>query len=152
MRDQLVEQVDKTFFDRLNKSFVISSGERDHETMLTDQNFLSLVQDSQSYVVPSLPHFPPRVLVPGEHHVVKDSHSTKKPKQQTRRQGKISLLREKKRKEGTLRQAQGKSMWVFLTRQIDNNEELRTQLEWIESELAAIRTTSDAQKKQLEEI
>ena len=43
-------------------------------------------------------------------------------------------------------------MWVFLTRQIDNNEELRTQLEWVESELAAIRTTSKAQKKQLEEI
>lgn len=43
-------------------------------------------------------------------------------------------------------------MWVFLTRQIDNNEELRTQLEQVESELAAIRTTSVAQKKQLQEI
>ena len=43
-------------------------------------------------------------------------------------------------------------MWVFLTRQIDNNEELCTQLEWVESKLAAIRTTSKAQKKQIEEI
>ena len=43
---RLEEWVDKTFFDQLNKLFVISTSERDHETLLIDQNLLSLVKDS----------------------------------------------------------------------------------------------------------
>lgn len=45
-------------------------------------------------------------------------------------------------------------MQVFLTRQIDNNEELRTQLRRVESELASVRiVTADAEKtlKELQE-
>lgn len=64
--------MDKTSFDWLNKLFVISVGEQDHETLLTNQNLLSLVRDSQSYTVPSLPRFAPKLLVPNEHYVVKD--------------------------------------------------------------------------------
>ena len=45
-RGQLVEWVDKTSFNRLNKLFMISTSERDHETLLTNQNLLSLVRDS----------------------------------------------------------------------------------------------------------
>ena len=64
--------MDKTSFDRLNKLFVISAGERNHETLLTNQNLQAVVQDSESYVVPTLPHFAPRVLVSSEHYVLKD--------------------------------------------------------------------------------
>ena len=64
--------MDKTSFDRLNKLFVISASERNHETLLTDQNLQAVVQDSESYVVPTLPHFVPRVLVSSEHYVLKD--------------------------------------------------------------------------------
>ena len=71
-RGQLVEWVDKTSFNRLNKLFMISTSERDHETLLTNQNLLSLVRDSQPYTVPSLPRLAPTVLVPNEHYVVKD--------------------------------------------------------------------------------
>lgn len=71
-RGWLVEWVDKTSFDRLNKLFVISTGERDHGTLLTDQNLIALVRDSESYVVPTLPRFVTRVLMPKEQFVLKD--------------------------------------------------------------------------------
>lgn len=71
-RDRLVEWVEKASFDRLNKLFVISVGERNHETLLADQNLQTLVKDSHLYIVPTLPHFAPRVLVPDEHHVLKN--------------------------------------------------------------------------------
>ena len=64
--------MDKTFFDRLNKLFVISISERNHETLMIDQNLQAVVRDSQLYAIPILPCFEPRVLVPGEHHVLKD--------------------------------------------------------------------------------
>ena len=43
-------------------------------------------------------------------------------------------------------------MRVFLTRQIDNNEELRTQLVQVESELAVFRITAADAKKLLKEL
>lgn len=61
----MVEWMEKASFDLLNKLFVISVGQWNHETLLTDQ-------DSQPYIVPILPCFAPRVLVPDEHHVLKD--------------------------------------------------------------------------------
>nr|CAN68572.1 hypothetical protein VITISV_023885 [Vitis vinifera] len=61
-RDQLVEWVDKISFDSLNKLFVIFASERNHETLLIDQNLLALVRDSESYIVPTLPRFAFRVL------------------------------------------------------------------------------------------
>lgn len=67
-----MEWVDKASFDRLNKLFVISVGEQDHETLLIDQNLLTLCWDSESYVIPTLPCFVPRVLVPEEHFVLKN--------------------------------------------------------------------------------
>lgn len=68
----LVEWVDKTSFDPLNKPFVIFVGEQDHETLLTNQNLIVLVREMESYVVPTLPCFAPIVLVPKEHFVLKD--------------------------------------------------------------------------------
>ncbi|KAL6339448.1 hypothetical protein AAG906_032983 [Vitis piasezkii] len=41
-RGRPVEWVEKTSFDWLNKLFVISASERNHETLLTDQNLLSV--------------------------------------------------------------------------------------------------------------
>ena len=72
-RGRSVKWVDKTSFDRLNKLFVIFTRERNHKTLLTEENLLKLVWDPKSYVVLfSLPHFASRVLVPGEYYVVKD--------------------------------------------------------------------------------
>ena len=71
--------MDKTFFDRLNKLFVISVSERNHETLMIDQNLQAVVRDSQPYVIPTFPCFEPRVLVPDEHHVLKDLPFTRKP-------------------------------------------------------------------------
>lgn len=68
----LVEWVDKTSFDPLNKLFVIFVGEQDHETLLTNQNLILLVLETKSYVVPILPRFAPIMLVPEEHFVLKD--------------------------------------------------------------------------------
>lgn len=69
----MVEWVDKTSFDRLNKLFVISARERNHETLLIEENLLKLVWDPKLYSAPSsFPHSVPRVLVPDEHYVVKD--------------------------------------------------------------------------------
>lgn len=68
----LVEWVDKTSFDLPNKTFVISVGERDHETLLTNQNLIVLVRETESYVVPTLPRFAPIVLVLGKYFVLKD--------------------------------------------------------------------------------
>ncbi|WJZ98505.1 hypothetical protein VitviT2T_017021 [Vitis vinifera] len=68
------------------------------------------VPDSQSYVVPSLPCFAPRVLVPGEHYVVKDLpfYEEARAADTKARQDQLAK-RAKKRKEGTLRQALGGS-------------------------------------------
>ena len=98
--------MDKTFFDRLNKLFVISVSERNHETLMIDQNLQAVVRDSQPYVIPTFPCFEPRVLVPDEHHVLKDlpfyeEASTIDAKA---RQGRLNK-REQKRQEGTLRHA-----------------------------------------------
>ncbi|XP_034686782.1 uncharacterized protein LOC117915339 isoform X1 [Vitis riparia] len=71
-RIRLVEWVEKAFFDWLNKLFVISASEWHYQTMLTDRNLLAVVQESQSYVLPILPRLTPKVLVPGEHHILKD--------------------------------------------------------------------------------
>ena len=98
--------MDKTFFDRLNKLFVISVSERNHETLMIDQNLQAVVRDSQPYVIPTFPCFEPRVLVPDEHHVLKDlpfyeEASTIDAKARQDRLNK----REQKRQEGTLRHA-----------------------------------------------
>ncbi|RVW19168.1 hypothetical protein CK203_093893 [Vitis vinifera] len=105
-RGRLVEWVDKASFDRLNKLYVIFSNERNHETLLTKQNLLKLVQHSESYTVPSLPRFAAKVLVPGEHYVVKDLPFYEEARAEDSKTKDDQLAqREKKCQEGTLRQA-----------------------------------------------
>lgn len=77
-RGWLVEWIEKTSFDRLNKLFVISSSERHHQTLLTDRNLLVVVRESRSYIIPILPRLAPKVLVSGEHHVLNDLLSYEK--------------------------------------------------------------------------
>lgn len=69
---RLVEWVEKASFDRLNKLFMITSNERNHQTLLSDRNLLSIVREPQPYVFPIIPRRLPRVLVLGEHHVLKN--------------------------------------------------------------------------------
>lgn len=71
-RGRLVEWRNKASFDQLNKLFVIFASERDYQTLLTDQNLLVVVWELQSYVLSILPRLAPKVLVPDEHHVLKD--------------------------------------------------------------------------------
>lgn len=59
-------------FNRLNKLFVISTDEMNHQTLLTDRNLLVVVREPQSYVLPIISRSLPKVLVPVEHHVLKD--------------------------------------------------------------------------------
>lgn len=96
-RCRLVKWVDKTSFDRLNKLFMISTGEQNHETLLTNQNLLALVRDSELYVVPTLPRFVPRMLILDLHFYVEARATDTKARQDWLEK------REKKRQEGTLR-------------------------------------------------
>lgn len=66
--------MEKGFFDCLDKLFVISTSEQNHQTILTNQNLLAVVREPQSYVVPIIPHPTPKILVLGEHHMLKDLH------------------------------------------------------------------------------
>lgn len=67
----MVKWVEKPSFDWLNKLFTISTSERNHETLLTDQNLQVVDRDSEPYIIPNLPRFAPKVLVPNEHFVLK---------------------------------------------------------------------------------
>ncbi|RVW21238.1 hypothetical protein CK203_114582 [Vitis vinifera] len=101
----LVEWVEKASFDQLNKLFVISTSERHYQTLLTDQNLLSVVQKPQPYIIPIFPRLAPKVLVPNEHHVLKDLplYEEARAINAKARQDQLNQ-REKKHQEGTLRQ------------------------------------------------
>lgn len=51
---------------------MISTSEQNYHTLLTDRNLLTMVQESQPYVLSILSHSVPKVLVPDEHHILKD--------------------------------------------------------------------------------
>ena len=68
----MVEWVEKASFDRLNRLFKITSVERHYQTLLTAWNLLAVVREPQPYVLNILPRRLPKVVVPGEHFVLKD--------------------------------------------------------------------------------
>lgn len=72
MRGRLVDWVEKVSFDLFNKLFEIIANERNYQILLTYRNLLAIVQDPKLYVFPILPRPAPKVLVPGEYHVLKD--------------------------------------------------------------------------------
>lgn len=109
-RGRLVEWVEKASFDRPNKLFEISASEPNHQVLLTDKNLQAMVKESKSFIVPILPRLDPRVLVPNEHHMLKDlpsyevTHVVDAKAHQERLEP-----REKKHQDNTLRQVPGAS-------------------------------------------
>ena len=72
IRGRLVERVEKASFNRLNKLFVISSLEWNHQTLLLARDLLEVIREPQPYVLPIIPRWLPKIVVLGEHHVLKD--------------------------------------------------------------------------------
>ena len=71
-RDRLVEWVEKASFVRLNKLFEIIASERNHHTLLSAQNLFVVVREPQSYVINIIPRQLSKIVVPGEHFILKD--------------------------------------------------------------------------------
>ena len=71
-RDRLVEWVEKASFVRLNKLFEIIVSERNHHTLLSAQNLFVVVREPQSYVINIIPRQLSKIVVPGEHFILKD--------------------------------------------------------------------------------
>lgn len=71
-RGRLVTWVEKASFDRLNRLFEITVGERNYQTLISSRNLLVVFWESQSYILNILPRWLPKVMVSGEHFVPKD--------------------------------------------------------------------------------
>ena len=95
----MVEWVEKTSFDCLNKLFKITAIKRHHQTLLSARNLLVVVREPQPYVHNILPRLLSKVVVPRGHFVLKDLPFYAKARQEHFDQ------REEKRHEGTLRKA-----------------------------------------------
>ena len=104
----MVEWVKKASFDRLNKLFKITTIERHHQTLLSARNLLAVVQEPQPYVLNIFLRRLPKVVVPGEHFVLKDLpfYEEARAADAKARQDRLDK-REKKHQERTLRQAPG---------------------------------------------
>ena len=68
----MVEWVEKASFDRLNKLFKITAIERHHQTLFSARNLMAVVREPQPYVLNIFLRRLPKVVVPGEHFVLKD--------------------------------------------------------------------------------
>ena len=107
-RGRVVEWVEKTSFDRLNKLFEITAAERHHQTLLTARNLLAFVREPQVYVINILPRKLPKKVVPGEHFVFKDLPFYKEVRKVDAQARRARLTeREERRQERTLRKAPG---------------------------------------------
>ena len=107
-RGKLVEFVEKTSFDRLNRLFEIATGERSCETLLSKQNLRLVIQEPQPYILNIIPRRLPKNVVVGEHFVIKDlSFYTAVRKADARARKTLLNAREERRQEGTLRKALG---------------------------------------------
>ena len=107
-RGKLVEFVEKTSFDRLNRLFEIATGERSCETLLSKQNLRLVIQEPQPYILNIIPRRLPKNVVVGEHFVIKDlSFYTAVRKADARARKTLLNAREERRQERTLRKAPG---------------------------------------------
>ena len=107
-RDRLVEWVEKALFVRLNNLFEITVIERNHHTLLSARNLLTVVREPQPYVLNIFPRHLPKVVVSGEYFILKDipfyaeaCEADAKARQEHLEQ------REEKRQERKLRKAPG---------------------------------------------
>lgn len=71
-RGCLVEWVEKASFVRLNKLFEITSSEKNYQTLLYSQNLFAIIREPQSYVLPIIPRRLLKVVVSGEHYILKN--------------------------------------------------------------------------------
>lgn len=71
-RGRLVTWVEKASFDRLNRLFEITVGERNYQMLISSRNLLVVVWESQPYILNILPRWLPKVVVSGEYFVLKD--------------------------------------------------------------------------------
>lgn len=107
-RGHLVEWVEKASFNRLNRLFEIASSERNYQMLLSSRNLLVVVRETQLYTLNILLRRLPKVVVSGEHFVLKDlpfytkAHETDSQAHQER-----LSHREERRQEGTLWRAPG---------------------------------------------
>lgn len=103
-----MEWVEKASFDRLNKLFVITSNERNHQTLLSARNLLEVIREPQPYVLPIIPRRLPKVVEPEEHFVLKDLPFYKEAcKVDVKARQERLNQREEKRQEGKLRRVPG---------------------------------------------
>ena len=102
-RGHIVDWVEKTSFACLNKLFEIDAGERHYETLLTTQNLMVVVRESQEYIINILPRRLPKKVVPGEHYILKDLYFYKEVKEADAEKRRTLLDdRERRKNEGTL--------------------------------------------------
>ena len=64
--------MEKASFDCLNKLFKITVIERHHQTLLSARNLLAVVREPQPYILNIFLRRLPKVVVLGEHFVLKD--------------------------------------------------------------------------------
>ena len=103
-----MDWVENASFACLSKLFEIDANERHYKTLLTAQNLMAVVRESQEYVVNILPRKMPKEVVPGEHYTVKDLLVYQEFKEADAEKRRALLdNREKKKNEGTLRKAPG---------------------------------------------
>ena len=104
----MVEWVEKTSFDRLNRLFEIISIERHYQTLLSAVNLLAVVWEPQPYVLNILSRRLPKVVVPGEHFVLKDLPFYERAREaDVKARHKRLDQREEKMQKGTLMKALG---------------------------------------------
>lgn len=112
-RGRLVEWVDKASFARLNKLFEITASERNHQTLFSARNLLAVIQEPQPYIIPIIPRRLPRVVVPGEHFVLKDLPFYEEAREADAKARQEHLdQREEKKQDGKLRRASGEKGWA----------------------------------------
>lgn len=100
--------MEKASFNQLNKLFMITSNERNHQTLLSTRNLLVVIQEPQPYVLPIIPRRLPKVVVPREHHVLKDLPFYEEAHEADAKAHQVHLnQREEKRQKGKLRKARG---------------------------------------------
>ena len=64
--------MENALFDHLNKLFEIIAIERHHYMLFSARNLLAIVREPQPYVLNIIPRWLPKIVVPGEHFVLKD--------------------------------------------------------------------------------
>lgn len=94
---------------------MITSNKRNHHTLLTAQNLLTVIRKPQSHVLPIIPRGVSKVVVLGEHHVLKNllfyekAHEADEEAHEANAKARQECLdhKDEKRQEGKLKKAPG---------------------------------------------